>query len=70
MFRPLFITWFDTQGPTLTHREIVADAMMHSVATQQGHYTKKAGARKRLGEGAANDGAARTKKARRDAPDF
>ena len=70
MFRPLFITWFDTQGPTLDHREIVADAMMHSVATQQGQYTKKAGARKRLGEGAANDGAARTKKARRDAPDF
>ena len=53
-------------------REIVADTMMHSVATQMGNYTKRTGARKRLGEDMVDDGAARAKKPRAvsTAPDF
>ena len=72
MMRPLFLTYFDTKGPTMDDREIVADAMMHSVATAMGNYTKKAGARKRLGEGMVHDGASRAKKSRSAAavPDF
>ena len=43
--------------------------MMHSVATQMGNYTKKTGARKRLGDDMVQDGAGR-KRARSNAPDF
>jgi hypothetical protein len=67
MMRPLFLTWFDTKGPAMDDREIVAEAMMHSVATQMGNYTKKTGARKRLGDDMVQDGAGR-KKARSNAP--
>ena len=72
MMRPLFLTYFDKQGPVMDHREIVADAMMHSVATAMGNYTKKTGARKRLGEDVVHDGASRAKKSRSAAavPDF
>ena len=69
MMRPLFLTWFDTKGPTMDDREVVAETMMHSVATQMGNYTKKAGARKRLGDDLVQDGAGR-KRARSNAPDF
>ena len=48
--RPSFVTWFETKRPTMDEREIIADAMMHSVATQMGTYTKKTAGRKRLGE--------------------
>jgi hypothetical protein len=64
MLRPLFRTDFDTKGPTMDEREIIAEAMMHSVGTQMGNYTKKTGARKRLGEGTAQDSAGRAKKSR------
>ena len=72
MMRPLFLTYFDRQGPVMDHREIVADAMMHSVSTAMGNYTKKTGARKRLGEDMVHDGASRAKKSRSAAavPDF
>ena len=61
MLRPIFLTWSDGEGPSMDEREIIADAMTHSVATQMGNYTKKAGARKRLGEGVVED---RVEKAR------
>ena len=61
MMRPLYLTYFDKQGPTMDEREIVADAMMHSVSTAMGTYTKKTAARKRLGEDVVAD---RAKKAR------
>jgi hypothetical protein len=72
MMRPLFLTYFDTKGPAMDDREIVAEAMMHSVATQMGNYTKKTGTRKRLGEDMVQDGAGRAKKSRAvsNAPDF
>jgi hypothetical protein len=71
MMRPLFLTYFDTKGPTMGDREIVAEAMMHSVATQMGNYTKKTSTRKRLGEDMVQDGAGRAKKSRASSvPDF
>eukprot|EP01043_Picozoa_sp_COSAG02_P008151 COSAG02_NODE_254_length_26937_cov_16.503950_30_plen_491_part_00 len=69
MLRPLFLTHLDTQNPTTADREIIADCMLHSVATQMGRYTKKTGPRKRLGDddlGQTGDG--RAKKARAQAP--
>jgi hypothetical protein len=68
MMRPLFLTWFDTKGPSMDDREVVAEAMMHSVATQMGNYTKKTGARKRLGDDMVQQDGAGRKKARSNAP--
>ena len=48
------------------------DPGFQSVATAMGNYTKKTGARKRLGEDVVHDGASRAKKSRSAAavPDF
>ena len=73
MLRPLFLTYLDTQSPTTADREIIADCMLHSVATQMGRYTKRTAPRKRLGDDSEQSGQGRTKKARAQAssvPDF
>jgi hypothetical protein len=41
MFRTLFLSWFDSQRPSMQEREHIAEWMQHSVERQMDTYSKK-----------------------------